>query len=101
MARRTVEIANQEAKLRRFEIPCFVVPCRVDTRTGLGRAALEVLAELGVPVAQTVIRHRIAWPEAMSAGIPIFDLPASRAADAIREAAAACDEIASRLHEAT
>jgi chromosome partitioning protein len=101
LARRTVEIARQEAQVRRSPPRLLLAPVRLDIRTGLGRDALAALEGLGVPVAGTVVRHRIAWAEAMSAGASLFDLPASRAGEAIAEARALCAEIVARLHKDT
>jgi chromosome partitioning protein len=101
LGRRTVEIAHREAALRRVPVECLIVPTRIDPRTGIGRDALELLAALDVPVAGTMLRSRVAWLEAVADGVPIFDLPAARAADAIREAGALCEEIIRRLHEVT
>lgn len=94
LARRTLEIAAQEATLRRRKVRAVIVPTRIDPQTRIGRDALDVLADLGFPVAPT-LSHRVAWPEAMSAGVPIFDAP--RAAEAIREARAVCDFILEHL----
>ena len=94
LARRTLEIAAQEATLRRRKVRAVIVPTRIDAQTRIGRDALDVLADLGFPVAPA-LSHRVAWPEAMSAGVPIFDSP--RAADAIREARAVVDFITAAL----
>jgi hypothetical protein len=48
-----------------------------------------------------MLRSRVAWLEAVTDGVPIIDLPAARAADAIREADALCGEIILRIHEVT
>lgn len=98
LAERTIEAARQEGELRREPIRCVVVRSRFD-RSTLSAEAERGVDAFGVPVADTILRHRVAWRLAMSEGCSVFDLPASRHADAIREAGALCDELADYLDE--
>ena len=94
LASTVAAMADQESRHRRGDpVRCAIVLARIDTRTTVGRDALALIGDLGAPVCETVLRQRTAWPEAMSAAIPIFDLPPSKAAEAIREAEALCAEL--------
>lgn len=99
LARRTVAMAEEESSLRRGDpVRCLVVLTRINPATTAGRDAIAVASELDSTVCATIVRHRTAWIEAASAGVPLFDLPASRAGDAIREAEAFCREATEFAH---
>lgn len=94
LADRVCRMAVQESKHRSSPARRVLVFVRIDPRTTLAQgAAAYARDELDAEVADTVLRHRVAWAEAMSEGRSIFDLPQSKAGDAQREAEALCREI--------
>lgn len=94
LADRVSKMAIQEGRHRSSPARRILVFVRIDPRTTLAQgAATYARDELDAEVAETVLRHRIAWPESMSDGRSIFDMPASKAAEAQREAEALCREI--------
>ena len=86
LARRVLEVVAEESEVRRSPIPTLIVPTRWDSRTTLAREALELLGTLGSPVAAP-IHERVAWQEAVSAGVWLEELR-PRPAEAIAEAEA-------------
>lgn len=97
LAARTLEVARTErAAMRRPPLDALLVATRVPVGTRAGRDAVALLAEIG-PTAEAVLHHRIAWIEAQTAGCTVWDLPASRHADAQREASALIDETNQRF----
>lgn len=99
LARQTLQMADEEQAAMRSddELRRLLVLVRAQSRTSVARDAAELLPTLGAPVAETVVGYRIAWVEAVSEGVPVFDLPQSRHGDAIQEANSLCSEIASTL----
>lgn len=96
LAARTLELAREEREDIGKPLSALLVATRIPKGTTSGRDAVAALGEFG-PAAETVLHARIAWVEAMSAGCTVWDLPASRHADAQREASALVAEIQDRL----
>jgi len=87
LARRVLEVVAEESEVRRSPIPTLIVPTRWDSRTTLAREALELLGTLGSPVAAP-IHNRVAWQEAISAGVWLDAVGGGGAAEAEAEAVA-------------
>lgn len=86
LAKRVLEAVQQEALVVGQQIPTLIVPTRWNSRTTLGRDALDYLPSLGVPITDP-IHERVAWQEAVSEGVWLASL-GSRGADALAEAEA-------------
>ena len=83
----TIAVLEEARAVR--DVPAAVVLNRAD-RTLLARMALDALAELGVPVLPATLGARVAFGEAMLAGLGVVGhAPASTAAAEARELTAA------------
>jgi chromosome partitioning protein len=81
----TVELI-EEARTVRPNLRPAVLLTRVQSTTTIGRGAREVVAEGGLPVLSTMLGYRVAYQEALAAGLgPTTYARASEAASEIRE----------------
>jgi chromosome partitioning protein len=75
----------QEARTLRADLRAAVLITRTQARTSLGQGAREVLADCGLPLLSTSLGHRIAYQEALAAGLGVTRYaPKSAAADEMR-----------------
>jgi chromosome partitioning protein len=83
-ASETVDLIRSMKRRNRKLRPRLLVYRKV-TGTRIGRQASEALNNYGFPVLKTEITHRIAYVEAMNAGLPVVDFaPRSKAAEEIK-----------------
>jgi len=74
-----------EAKALRPELLAVVLLTRVQGHTALGRGAREVLADSGLPVLRASLGYRVAYAEALAAGLGVTTYaPRDTAADEVR-----------------
>nr|ABX46805.1 putative cobyrinic acid A,C-diamide synthase [Myxococcus fulvus] len=86
----TVELV-QRAQRARPDLAVALVLTMCLPRTVVGRSARDVVAEAGIPVLSASTTHRIAWQEALAAGVGVAQYaPHDKAAD---EARAVVDEL--------
>lgn len=80
----TLELVREAATLRP-ELAAYVLLTRVQRGTELGRTARTVLEESGFPVLATELGHRVAYQEALAAGLGVTTYaPTSDAAHEVR-----------------
>jgi chromosome partitioning protein len=83
-ASETVQLI-QSMKRRNRKLRPHLLVYRKVTGTRIGRQAREALNNYGYPVLKTEITHRIAYVEAMNAGLPVVNFaPRSKAAEEIQ-----------------
>ncbi len=75
-----------------------IVVSDLEPRTRLARIVLDKLSEFRIPLMQTVLHHRIAYPESMMLGCTVHDL-GSVAKAAISEVEALTSEVLTLLEE--
>ena len=75
-----------------------IVVSDLEPRTRLARNVLDKLSEFRIPLMQTVLHHRIAYPESMMLGCTVHDL-GSVAKAAITEVEALTSEVLTLLEE--
>lgn len=74
-----------EARTLRPELVAAVLLTRVQARTSLAKGAREVLAEAGLPVLHAELGYRVAYAEALAAGLGVTTYaPRDAAADEVR-----------------
>lgn len=74
-----------EARSLRPELVAAVLLTRVQSHTALGRGAREVLAESGLPVLRAALGYRVAYAEAVAAGMGVTEYaPGDLAATEVR-----------------
>lgn len=72
----------QQAQTFRPELKAALVITRILPRTSLGKGAREALAPAGIPIFVTETTYRIAWQEALAAGVgPVQYAPKDKAAN--------------------
>lgn len=75
----------REAQILRPELVAAVLLTRKQPRTALGQSARPVLADSGLPVLQSELGYRVAYQEAMAAGVGVTTYaPSSEAAAEVR-----------------
>jgi chromosome partitioning protein len=80
----TVELI-EEARTVRPALRAAVLLTRVQTSTTLGKGARDVVSESGLPVLAATLGYRVAYQEALAAGLgPTTYAPTSEAADEVR-----------------
>jgi chromosome partitioning protein len=66
----TLEVVN-EARGLRPDLAAVVLLTQLDARTALGRTARESLADCGLPLLDATLGDRVAFPEALAAGLGV------------------------------
>lgn len=90
-ARETLAMVADARKLRP-DLVAGLVLVRLDTRTALGRASVEATSKLGLPLLGQ-LGSRVAYPEALAAGLGVTDYaPRSPAASEIEALARAVEQ---------
>jgi len=88
----SIELVN-EARTLRENLFAAVLITRKQANTTLGKSAREVLTESGLPLLETELGYRVAFQEALAAGLGVTTYaPADAAADEVR---ALVDELTS------
>lgn len=86
-----------EARTLRPELRAGVLLTRVQARTTLGKSAREVLAETGLAVLESELGYRVAYQEALAAGLGVTTYaPHDAAADEVRALLDELDAFAKR-----
>src|SRR5262249_44835750 len=79
-----LELVNEARTLREQLRACIAIT-RKQGRTALGKGARDVLASSGLPVLESELGYRIAFPEAIAAGRGVTQFaPRDRAAEEVR-----------------
>jgi chromosome partitioning protein len=80
----TIELLG-EARTVRAQLRAAVVLTRVQAHTSIGKSAREVLAETGLPVFKAQLGYRVAYQEALAAGLGVTTYaPRDVASDEVR-----------------
>jgi len=92
-SRETVKLAQEMHSFKETQKSVFMVSRRIN-RTSLSESVAEALADFGLPILKAATSQRVAYAEAMTAGMTVIESqPKGQAADEIRALAVEIGEI--------
>lgn len=92
-SRETVKLAQEMHGFKETQKSVFMVSRRI-SRTSLSESVAEALADFGLPILKAATSQRVAYAEAMTAGMTVIESqPKGQAADEIRALAVEIGEI--------
>ncbi len=92
-SRETVKLAQEMHSFKETQKSVFMVSRRI-SRTSLSESVAEALADFGLPILKAATSQRVAYAEAMTAGMTVIESqPKGQAADEIRALAVEIGEI--------